>query len=83
MDPCCTRVDQIPHYKVLYIFDLLVLKSFRMICSQSRVDMSINILNTVTTPGPSKVPEYSHHHRASYTAVLHERGGAKSQLPES
>ena len=45
--------------------------------------MSINILNAVTTPGPSKVPEYSHHHRASYSAVLHERGGAKSQIPES
>ena len=42
MCPSCTRVDQTPH-------DLLVLKSLRMVCRQSPVDMSVNILNPIPT----------------------------------
>ena len=30
------------------MFDLLVLKPLRLICRQSRVDMSISILNAIT-----------------------------------
>ena len=51
-----------------------------MICRQSRIDMSINMLNPITT---QIHPKYSYPHSASYSAVSQKRLGAKSQIPKS
>ena len=48
MGPSCTRVNQV-HISKYCIFNLLVLKSLQMICHQSQVDMSVNILNPITS----------------------------------
>lgn len=82
MGPSCTRVDQLQHFKYC-MFDLLVLKSFYMVCRQSRVDISENILNPITAQVLSRLPKYSHPHSASHSPVPHKRMGAKSQIPES
>lgn len=51
-----------------------------MICRESRIDMSINMLNPITT---QIHPKYSYPHSASYSAVSQKRLGAKSQIPKS
>lgn len=51
-----------------------------MICRQSRIDMSINMLNPITT---QIHPKYSYPHSASYSAVSQKRLGAKLQIPKS
>ena len=51
-----------------------------MICRESRIDMSINMLNPITT---QIHPKYSYPHSASYSAVSQKRLGAKLQIPKS
>ena len=53
-----------------------------MIC-QSQVDMSVNILNPITTQVHQKYQNIRNPHSASYLAVSHKRMGAKSQIPKS
>ena len=84
MGQSCTRAAQVSHFKYC-IFDLLVLKSLRMICRQSRGDMSVDILNPITTQVYQKyLPQkYSHPHKASYSVVSRKRIGAKSLILKS
>lgn len=82
MGPSCTRVDQLQHFKYC-MFDLLVLISLYMVCHQSRVDISENILNPITAQVLSSVPKYSHPHSASHSPVPHQRMGVKSRIPKS
>ena len=81
MGPSCTRVDQIPHFKILYIrFIGFKIPSDDLSSISSRYVSKYSQSNY--NPGPSKVPKYSHSKSASYSAVSHKRVGAKSQIPK-
>ena len=54
-----------------------------MVCHQSRVDISENILNPITAQVLSSVPKYSHPHSTLHSPVPHQRMGVKSRIPKS
>ena len=81
MGPSCTRVDQIPHFKILYIpYIGFKIPSDDLSSISSRYVSKYSESNY--NPGPSKVPKYNHPKSASYSAVSHKRVGAKSQIPK-
>ena len=80
--PSCTRVDQIPRFKILYIRFIGFKVSSDDLSSISGKYVS-KYSQSDNDPGPSKVPKYSHPHRASFPAVSRKRVVGKSQIPKS
>ena len=72
MGPSCTRVDQIPYFKILYIrFIGFKIPSDDLLSTSSRYVTKYSQSNY--NPGPLKVPKYSHPKSTSYSAVSHKR----------
>ena len=82
MGPSCTRVNQIPHFKILYIqFIGFKIPTDDLSSISSRYVSKYSQSNYI--PGPSKVPKHSHPKSTSYSAVSHKTVGANLQIPKS